>query len=100
MRRCRGLLRAAAGGENKVGYPACRRPTSFAELRVLDQSGMSYGWIGIPSSFLSEHDLFEKPVSTFPDHALGVHTTVRWPRLAPARASNRTTQIGRCGYRE
>jgi hypothetical protein len=32
---------------------------------------MSYGSIGIRSSFLFEHDLFGKPDSTFQDHALG-----------------------------
>ena len=33
-------------------------------------SGMSFRSIGIRSIFLFEHDLFGKPVPTFPDHAL------------------------------
>jgi hypothetical protein len=53
-------------------------------------SGMTFLRIVIPLYFLFEHDLFGKPVPTFPDHALGLRPHwsssrraqgVDWPEL-------------------
>jgi hypothetical protein len=39
------------------------------------ESGMTFLRIVIPPILLFEHDLFGKPVSTFPDHALARETS-------------------------
>ena len=71
---------------------------------------MSYGWVGIRSGFLFERDLFGKPVSTFPDHALATIAPHAVSGAAPvyarhfapaagckARRPRSASRIVRCG---
>ena len=47
---------------------------------------MSYGWVGIPLWLFFERDLFGKPVSTFPDHALATIASHAVSGAAPVDA--------------
>ena len=56
------------------------------------------GWVVIrsASSFLFEHDLFGKPDSTFPDHALAVMHRIaseRYARFRTRRTANRLVRV-------
>jgi hypothetical protein len=65
------------------------------------------GWVVIRSasrsSFLFEHDLFGKPDSTFPDHALAVMHRIaseQYARFRTRRTANRFSASARSSLRE
>ncbi len=75
------IIRIVRGAESPARAAATASPTSNqASFAVLESiatlaTGIAIrakllGWIDCRSSILTEHDLFGKPGSTFPDHAL------------------------------
>src|SRR5260370_40319262 len=85
---------AAEGGARWFLAMSVFDPTPLAMLtasrdlrRALSRPGRLFFESSSRSIFLFEHDLFGKPVSTFPDHAVGGVDTYRIHNMMAARAT-------------